>query len=220
MGHRSRRGDRERRRNPAQGRLPGIARALQLSHATITNIRQNLFFAFIYNAAGVPVTAGILYTAFGLLLSPIIAAAMALSSVSVIANSLRLRGCAYRRRGPRQKLGGTVPSGTLPPSSQAAIFRQLSAQRHCGDLVRFHCRRCQAGILLQRRSPTLSFPEQTELTPGEPPTSALSSGPYQAGSLEPRRSFSKASCGSDSFPPEYRSWVSSNYPSYGSRQSG
>ncbi|WP_027997587.1 copper-transporting P-type ATPase [Sinorhizobium arboris] len=76
-----------------KGDLQGIARARQLSHATMKNIRQNLFFAFIYNAAGVPVAAGILYPVFGLLLSPIIAAAaMALSSVSVIANSLRLRG--------------------------------------------------------------------------------------------------------------------------------
>jgi Cu+-exporting ATPase len=58
----------------------------------MSNIRQNLFFAFIYNAAGVPIAAGVLYPAFGLLLSPIIAAlAMALSSVSVIANALRLR---------------------------------------------------------------------------------------------------------------------------------
>ncbi|MCA1368350.1 copper-translocating P-type ATPase [Bradyrhizobium sp. BRP14] len=75
-----------------KGDLQGIVRARQLSHATMRNIRQNLFFAFIYNAAGVPVAAGVLYPAFGLLLSPIIAAAaMALSSVSVIANSLRLR---------------------------------------------------------------------------------------------------------------------------------
>lgn len=75
-----------------KGDLQGIARARQLSHATMKNIRQNLFFAFIYNAAGVPVAAGVLYPAFGLLLSPIIAAAaMALSSVSVIGNSLRLR---------------------------------------------------------------------------------------------------------------------------------
>ena len=69
-----------------------IARARGLSRATMRNIRQNLFFAFIYNAAGVPIAAGILYPAFGLLLSPIVAAAaMALSSVSVIANALRLR---------------------------------------------------------------------------------------------------------------------------------
>lgn len=75
-----------------KGDLQGIARARKLSHATMSNIRQNLFFAFIYNAAGVPVAAGVLYPAFGLLLSPIIAAAaMALSSVSVIGNSLRLR---------------------------------------------------------------------------------------------------------------------------------
>ena len=75
-----------------KGDLRGIVRARQLSRATMGNIRQNLFFAFIYNAAGVPLAAGILYPAFGLLLSPIIAAlAMALSSVSVIFNALRLR---------------------------------------------------------------------------------------------------------------------------------
>jgi len=78
-----------------KGDLQGIVRARQLSHATMSNIRQNLFFAFIYNALGVPVAAGVLYPAFGLLLSPIIAAAaMALSSVSVIGNSLRLRSTA------------------------------------------------------------------------------------------------------------------------------
>ena len=75
-----------------KGDLEGIVRARQLSRATMRNIRQNLFFAFIYNALGVPVAAGVLYPAFGLLLSPIIAAAaMALSSVSVISNALRLR---------------------------------------------------------------------------------------------------------------------------------
>jgi Cu+-exporting ATPase len=75
-----------------KGDLMGIVRARALSHATMNNIRQNLFFAFIYNAAGVPVAAGALYALFGILLSPIIAAAaMAFSSVSVIANALRLR---------------------------------------------------------------------------------------------------------------------------------
>jgi Cu+-exporting ATPase len=70
----------------------GIVKAKRLSEATMSNIRQNLFFAFVYNAAGVPIAAGILYPTFGILLSPIIAAAaMALSSVSVIANALRLR---------------------------------------------------------------------------------------------------------------------------------
>ncbi len=74
------------------GDLMGIVRALALSHAVMGNIRQNLFFAFIYNAAGVPVAAGVLYPGFGILLSPMIAAAaMALSSVSVIGNALRLR---------------------------------------------------------------------------------------------------------------------------------
>jgi Cu+-exporting ATPase len=75
-----------------KGDLLGIVRARRLSHATMRNIRQNLFFAFIYNAAGVPIAAGVLYPFFGILLSPIIAAgAMALSSVSVITNALRLR---------------------------------------------------------------------------------------------------------------------------------
>ncbi|MFO0993436.1 MAG: heavy metal translocating P-type ATPase [Hyphomicrobiales bacterium] len=74
------------------GDLTGIVRARELSRAVMRNIRQNLFFAFIYNAAGVPIAAGLLYPAFGILLSPIIAAAaMSLSSVSVIANALRLR---------------------------------------------------------------------------------------------------------------------------------
>ena len=74
------------------GDLRGIARAIRLSRATMRNIRQNLFFAFLYNALGIPVAAGALYPFFGLLLSPIIAgAAMSLSSVSVITNALRLR---------------------------------------------------------------------------------------------------------------------------------
>jgi P-type Cu+ transporter len=74
-----------------KGDLTGIARARKLSQATMSNIRQNLVFAFVYNAAGVPVAAGVLYPAFGILLSPIIAAAaMALSSVSVVTNALRL----------------------------------------------------------------------------------------------------------------------------------
>jgi len=75
-----------------KGDLAGIARAVVLSRATMRNIRQNLFFAFFYNAIGVPLAAGVLYPAFGLLLSPIVAAAaMSLSSFSVIANALRLR---------------------------------------------------------------------------------------------------------------------------------
>jgi Cu+-exporting ATPase len=75
-----------------KGDLMGIAHARRLSQGTMRNIRQNLLFAFLYNAAGVPIAAGVLYPALGLLLSPMIAAAaMALSSVSVIANALRLR---------------------------------------------------------------------------------------------------------------------------------
>ena len=75
------------------GVVRGVARARRLSQATMRNIRQNLFFAFIYNTLGVPVAAGVLYPVFGLLLSPMIAAAaMSFSSVSVIGNALRLRG--------------------------------------------------------------------------------------------------------------------------------
>jgi P-type Cu+ transporter len=75
-----------------KGDLEGILRARKLSQATMRNIRQNLFFAFVYNSIGVPIAAGALYPFFGLLLSPILAAAaMSFSSVSVITNSLRLR---------------------------------------------------------------------------------------------------------------------------------
>jgi Cu+-exporting ATPase len=75
-----------------KGDLMGIVRARRLSHAVMRNIRQNLFFAFVYNAAGVPIAAGVLYPVFGILLSPVFAAAaMALSSVSVVGNALRLR---------------------------------------------------------------------------------------------------------------------------------
>jgi P-type Cu+ transporter len=75
-----------------KGDLEGILRARKLSQATMRNIRENLFFAFVYNAVGVPIAAGVLYPFFGWLLSPILAAAaMSFSSVSVITNALRLR---------------------------------------------------------------------------------------------------------------------------------
>jgi Cu+-exporting ATPase len=78
-----------------KGDLRGMVRARKLSRATMKNIRQNLFFAFIYNALGVPIAAGVLYPFFGILLSPMIAsAAMTFSSVSVIGNALRLRRVA------------------------------------------------------------------------------------------------------------------------------
>jgi Cu+-exporting ATPase len=80
-----------------KGDLRGIVRARRLSRKTMANIRENLFFAFVYNAAGVPIAAGVLYPTFGLLLSPVIAAAaMSFSSVSVVGNALRLRRVATR----------------------------------------------------------------------------------------------------------------------------
>jgi Cu+-exporting ATPase len=75
-----------------KGDLRGIVKAMRLSRATMRNVKQNLFFAFVYNALGVPIAAGVLYPFFGLLLSPIFAgAAMSMSSVSVVTNALRLR---------------------------------------------------------------------------------------------------------------------------------
>ena len=75
-----------------KGDLRGIVRARRLSRATMRNIKENLFFAFVYNALGVPIAAGVLYPFFGLLLNPMIAAvAMSFSSVSVVVNALRLR---------------------------------------------------------------------------------------------------------------------------------
>jgi Cu+-exporting ATPase len=75
-----------------KGDLRGILRALRLSHATVKNIRQNVFFAFLYNGLSVPIAAGVLYPVAGVLLSPMLAAAaMSASSISVIANALRLR---------------------------------------------------------------------------------------------------------------------------------
>jgi Cu+-exporting ATPase len=80
-----------------KGDLRGIARAREISNAAVTNMKQNLAFAFLYNALGVPVAAGVLYPVFGVLLSPMLAAlAMSLSSVSVVGNALRLRNASLR----------------------------------------------------------------------------------------------------------------------------
>ena len=90
------------------GDLMGVPRAIALSRATMRNIRQNLFWAFAYNTALIPVAAGVLYPAFGILLSPILAAgAMAMSSVFVLGNALRLR--RFQPAG----VGGQAGAGTL-----------------------------------------------------------------------------------------------------------
>jgi Cu+-exporting ATPase len=95
-----------------KGDLTGIVRARRLSEATMRNIRQNLFFAFIYNSAGVPIAAGVLYPFFGILLSPIIAAAaMSLSSVSVIANAIRLKTVKLDDTGERASLAVRASAG-------------------------------------------------------------------------------------------------------------
>ncbi|MEO1393678.1 MAG: heavy metal translocating P-type ATPase [Cyanobacteria bacterium J06634_5] len=95
------------------GELQGIVTAIQLSKATINNIRQNLFFAFIYNILGIPIAAGVLFPIFGWLLNPVIAGgAMAFSSVSVVTNALRLR-----RFSPKTLRSKTLRSGTLSPGT-------------------------------------------------------------------------------------------------------
>ena len=92
-----------------KGDLRGILRARKISQATVANMKQNLTFAFLYNALGVPVAAGVLYPAFGILLSPMVAAlAMSLSSVSVVANALRLAKSTAVPATPK----GTAPDQT------------------------------------------------------------------------------------------------------------
>ena len=105
------------------GDLRGVVAARRLSQATMRNIRQNLIFAFIYNAAGVPIAAGVLYPAFGLTLSPVVAAAaMALSSVSVVANALRLRSFRLHQSNAQTRLTDGIgavdraPCRPQPPS--------------------------------------------------------------------------------------------------------
>lgn len=109
-----------------RGDLMGIIHARKLSRATMSNIRQNLFFAFAYNAAGIPVAAGLLYPAKGLLLSPILAAAaMALSSVSVIANALRLRAEDLARNVAGRGALGTHQGGGQPSQIGPQHWRTL-----------------------------------------------------------------------------------------------
>ncbi|HEX7326845.1 MAG TPA: heavy metal translocating P-type ATPase [Rhodanobacteraceae bacterium] len=103
-----------------RGDLSGIARARALSHATVRNIHQNLFWAFAYNAIGIPIAAGVLYPAFGLVLSPMIAAlAMSFSSVSVVSNALRLRGVRLRSAGAGQKVAPPRPRQQVAAAGQS-----------------------------------------------------------------------------------------------------
>ena len=118
-----------------QGDLRGIVRARRLSRATMRNIRQNLFFAFVYNALGVPIAAGVLYPFFGILLSPMFAAAaMALSSVSVIANALRLRRVRICRAAPSSD---RVAWGDRPRTGPRAarLTATLRCASSCGHVV-------------------------------------------------------------------------------------
>ena len=117
-GHRYRRRHSKRRHHPGKGDLAGIVRARTLSRTTMRNIRENLVFAFAYNAIGIPIAAGVLYPAFGLLLSPMVAAlAMSFSSVSVIANALRLAP---------EALSGSS-SVALQPRAARALSRTAAA---------------------------------------------------------------------------------------------
>ncbi|MBI4496817.1 MAG: HAD-IC family P-type ATPase, partial [Chloroflexi bacterium] len=125
------------------GDVQGVLAAIALSRATMRNIKQNLFFAFIYNTLGIPIAAGVLYPFFGVLLSPIVAAAaMALSSVSVVTNALRLTGfrpqqtptapgavAEVSRGRPTQLPPGAPPKGTVP--EQRGDRRPRPAQVAC-----------------------------------------------------------------------------------------
>ena len=104
-----------------KGDLRGIVRARRLSRATMRNIRQNLLFAFLYNALGIPIAAGVLYPFFGLLLSPMIAsAAMTFSSVSVIVNACGCGGWSSERPGSRRHQVSTIASSD-PPRHEVCI---------------------------------------------------------------------------------------------------
>jgi Cu+-exporting ATPase len=120
-----------------KGDLRGIATARALSRATMKNIRQNLFFAFTYNALGIPIAAGLLYPVFGLLLSPMIAAAaMSLSSVSVIGNALRLRQFGVDREGPRAAkptVEHEVEEGTVKTKDSEARVSIVQHLEECAD---------------------------------------------------------------------------------------
>jgi Cu+-exporting ATPase len=101
-----------------RGDLRGILRARTISDATVLNMKQNLGFAFLYNALGVPVAAGVLYPAFGLLLSPMMAAlAMSLSSVSVVTNALRLAKVRIQRGSPAPSRLPATASASQPQSN-------------------------------------------------------------------------------------------------------
>ena len=114
-----------------KGDLRGVVRGVKLARATMRNIKQNLFFAFVYNALGVPIAAGVLYPAFGILLSPIIAAAaMSLSSVSVVGNALRLRNDRSGLRPPT----GTMP--TLPSPGRRTVRSAPARAAAAGDRSR------------------------------------------------------------------------------------
>ena len=129
-----------------KGDLNGIVRARKLAQATIRNIKQNLFFAFVYNALGVPVAAGVLYPVFGLLLSPMIAAAaMSLSSVSVIGNALQaaaLENCEEMHEHRRRRRKSGLPPKTIRYYEDIGLLSRRAATTAIATIPSPTCTGC------------------------------------------------------------------------------
>ena len=157
--------------------LSGVAKAYQLSHATIRNIRQNLFWAFFYNCLGIPVAAGVLYPAVGIQLSPMIgAAAMSMSSVFVVSNALRLRLFKPRITNVEKEPQLQVPQEKEEMMMQAVIKVEGMMCPHCKARVESVCK-ASAGVT----DAVVDLQEKQVTVFGEPDIAAVKKAIQEAG---------------------------------------